>query len=72
MQTLTPKPADVTGDEPEAKPTSSEVPPNRRLHPTGRPSPKLAQMLADLTPEQVESAIAVAAKLLGRKAKMRA
>lgn len=36
------------------------------------PSPKLARMLAELTPEQREQAIAMAAKLLHRRAKREA
>lgn len=40
-----------------------------RPPPAGRPSQKLAQMLDGLTPEQVEQAIAITAKLLAIKAK---
>ena len=41
----------------------------KRPPPTGRPSPKLEQMLAGLTPEQVEQAIATTARLLAIKAR---
>lgn len=61
-----------TEGRPGEAPTSANSRQNARLPPTGRPSPKLAQMLAGLTPEQVEIAITVAAKLLARKAKKKA
>ena len=37
--------------------------------PSGKPSPKLAQMLRNATPQQIEQATKIAAKLLKAKSK---
>lgn len=72
MQTLPARPVELTEDEPATKPARSDGTLDCRVLPPGRPSAKLAQMPADLPPEQIEMAIKVTAKLLVLRAKRRA
>lgn len=65
MQTLPAQPVELIDGEPEARPGNSEVAPKQQLRPTGRPSPKLAQM-------QREQAVKITTNLLVRKAKKEA
>ena len=72
MQPLPAQPVELPDGELEAKSARSEVTLDTRLRPPGRPSPKLVQMLADLTPEQREQAVLVTARLLALRAKKKA